>query len=124
MTQQTNPKVEHVEIASKDPAATRKFVEKAFGLKFTDMGPQMQNYLMHGRNEGAAGTGIGIRALQPQEKSGTIPYITVTNIDSALKSVEGAGGKILMGKTEIPGMGWSAVFWAPGDVVQGVYQMK
>lgn len=124
MTQHTMPNVEHVEFASKDPAATRKFVEKAFGLKFTDLGPQMGNYLMHGESEGAKNTGMGIRALQPKEGAGTVAYLTVANIDTAIQSVEGAGGGILMGKTEIPGVGWSAVYWAPGDVVQGLYQKK
>jgi predicted enzyme related to lactoylglutathione lyase len=124
MAPHETPQVQHVEFASKDPTATRKFVEKAFGLKFTDLGPQMGNYLMHGEGEGAGNTGIGIRSLQPKETPGTVAYLTVANIDAMLKSVEGAGGKVLMGKTEIPGMGWSAVFWAPGDVVQGLYQMK
>lgn len=124
MTHHETPSVEHVEFASKDPAATRKFVEKAFGLKFTDLGPQMGNYMMHGPDEGAKKTSMGLRALQPKEAGGTIAYLTVHDIDASLKSVEAAGGKILMGKTEIPGVGWSAVFWAPGDLVQGLYQNK
>ncbi|HEV2317714.1 MAG TPA: VOC family protein [Thermoplasmata archaeon] len=124
MTEHRKVQIEHVEFASKDPAATHRFVEKAFGIKFQDMGTEMGNYLMHGSKEGAEHTSIGLRRLEAKENPGTVAYLTVPDIDVALKNVEGAGGKIMMGKTEIPGMGWSAVIWAPGDVVQGLYQMK
>lgn len=118
-------KMDHAELASKDPAATQKFLEKAFQLKFTEHGPEMGNYRIHGRNEGAAAGGIGIRALMaPGEHPGSIPYLTVPNIDDALKSVKAAGGKVLMDKQEIPGMGWSAAYMAPGEVALGLFQMK
>lgn len=117
-------KMEHAEIVSKDPAATQKFLEKAFGLKFTEHGPEMGNYRMHGRQEGAAAGTIGLRGPMGPEGPGTIAYLTVPNIDEALKSVQSAGGKIVMPKTEIPGMGWSAVYVAPGEVTQGLYQNK
>ena len=115
-------KMDHAEIVSKDPEATQKFMEKAFGLKFTVMGEEMGNYRMHGRQEGAAAGGIGIRAPMGPEMPGTIPYLTVPNIDEALKSVKAAGGKVIMEKTEIPKMGYSAVYVAPGEVMQGLYQ--
>jgi predicted enzyme related to lactoylglutathione lyase len=117
-------KSDHVEIVSKDPHATQKFMEKAFGLKFTDTGPDMGNYLIHGRNEGATAGGIGIRAPMGPEHPGAVPYLTVPSIDEALKAVQAAGGKVIMEKTEIPGMGWSAMYMAPGEVAQGLFQNK
>ena len=119
------PKMEHVELASKNPEATQKFLEKAFGWKFAVMGPEMGNYRMHGREQQAAAGTVGVRPLMdPKEQPGSIAYITVTNIDAAIKNVEAAGAKIIMPKTEIPGMGWSAVYHAPGDVLGGLYQTK
>jgi predicted enzyme related to lactoylglutathione lyase len=115
-------KMEHAELISKDPAATQKFLEKAFGLKFTELGEEMGNYRMHGRQEGATAGGIGIRMPMGPEPSGTISYLTVPNIDEAIRSVKAAGAKIVMEKTEIPKMGYTAVYVAPGEVTQGLYQ--
>lgn len=117
-------RMEHAELVSKDPVATQKFLEKAFGLKFTVSGPETGNYRMHGRQEGAVAGAIGIRAPMGPEPSGTISYLTVPNLDDALKSVQGAGGKIIQPRTEIPGMGWMAIYVAPGEVTQGLYQAK
>ena len=77
---------------------------------------------MHGRQEGAAAGTIGLRPPVGPEPPGTISYLTVPNIDEALKSVKAAGAKVIMEKTEIPKMGYSAVCVAPGDVTQGLYQ--
>lgn len=117
-------KSDHVEIVSKDPAATQKFMEKVFGLKFTVTGPETGNYRIHGRNEGAAAGGIGIREPMGPEHPGAVPYLTVANIDETLKAVKAAGAHVLMEKTEIPGMGWSAMYVAPGEVTQGLFQNK
>lgn len=117
-----NVKVEHSEFVSKDPEATQKFLEKAFGFKFAVMGPEMGNYRMHGPQEGASTSTIGIRGPMGPESMGTIAYLTVPNIDKAIESVTAAGGKIVQGKTEIPGMGYMALYLAPGEVLQGVYQ--
>lgn len=115
-------KSDHAELVSKDPAATQRFLEKAFGLKFTVTGPEMGNYRIHGRNEGASAGGIGIREPMEQEHPGSVTYLTVPNIDEALAAVKAAGGRIVMQKTEIPSMGWSAMYIAPGEVPLGLYQ--
>lgn len=115
-------KMDHAELASKDPAATQKFLEKAFGLKFTETGPEMGNYRIHGRNEGAAAGGIGIRSLMGPEHPGAVPYLSVPNIDEALKAAKAAGAKVVMEKTEIPNMGFSAMYIAPGEVPLGLFQ--
>jgi predicted enzyme related to lactoylglutathione lyase len=115
-------KMEHAEMVSKDLAATQKFLEKAFGLKFTEMGAEMGNYRRHGRQEGAAAGTIGLRAPMGPEPAGTIVYLTVPNIDDAIKSVKAAGAKMIMEKTAIPKMGYTAVYVAPGEVTQGLYQ--
>jgi predicted enzyme related to lactoylglutathione lyase len=40
-------------------------------------------------------------------------YVGTDDIEGALASIEAAGGKTLMTKTEIPGIGWWAVFLDP-----------
>ena len=117
-------KMEHAELVSKDPAETQKFLEKAFGLKFTVHGPEMGNYRMHGREEGSVSGAIGIREPMEAEHPGTISYLTVPNIDEAIRAVQAAGAKMIMDKTDVPQVGYSAVYVAPGDVIQGLFQSK
>ena len=117
-------KLDHAELVSKDPGATQKFLEKTFGFKFTVMGPEMGNYRMHGRNEGAIVAAIGIREPMGPEHPGSIPYVTVPSIDDVLKVAQPAGAKVVMPKTEVPGVGWTAIFVAPGEVGIGLFQNK
>jgi predicted enzyme related to lactoylglutathione lyase len=60
----------------------------------------------------------------PMEKElpGALNYISVDSVDRTLAQVTKAGGHVLMGKQEIPGWGWSAVFQAPGGVIQTIYE--
>jgi len=117
-------RMEHAELVSKNPAATQKFLETAHGLKFTVMGPEMGNYRMHGRDEGVPHNAIGIREPMGPEHPGTIAYLTVSDIDEAIKGAKAAGAKLVMEKTEIPNVGWTAAYLAPGEVVLGLFQNK
>ncbi|HTT14537.1 MAG TPA: VOC family protein [Thermoplasmata archaeon] len=119
----------HAELISKDPAATQKFLEKAFGLKFDVMGPEMGHYRMHrgqaNSAPNAAAGDIGIRGLMgPSEHPGTVSYLTIPDIDEALKAVKEAGAKVIMDKTEIPTVGFSAIYIAPGEVTLGLFQFN
>jgi uncharacterized protein len=118
----------HAELVSKDPAATQKFLEKAFGMKFDVMGAEMGNYRIHrGQANSAPGSAagdIGIRGPMGPEHPGTVSYITVPNIDDAIKSVKEAGAKMIMDKMEIPNVGYSAIYIAPGEVTQGLFQFR
>ena len=113
---------DHVEYASKDPAATRAFLEKVLGFHFEVM-EAMQGYGMR-TDETKRGSGTGVRLTQHGETPGTIAYLTVVNLDESLVAAQKEGAKIVVPKMEIPGMGWHAVVHAPGDVVVGLYQNK
>lgn len=111
---------DHVEYASSDPAATRKFLEGVLGFKF-DVDDSMGYAMRSDKVEGGAGTGI--RALEPGESGPTTySYLTVQDIDATIRAAERAGAKVLHPKVEIPEMGWSGVVLAPGGVVLGLYQ--
>jgi predicted enzyme related to lactoylglutathione lyase len=122
LNMENNARMEHAELVSKVPAATQEFLEKAFGLKFTEMGAEMGNYRMHGRDQGVPNNAIGIREPMGPENPGTISYLTVPNIDAALTAVKVAGGKIVLEKTEVPKVGFTAITLAPGEVTLGLFQ--
>jgi len=111
---------DHVEYASKNPEATRKFLEKVLGFKF-DVMEAMGGYGMRS-DKVTRGSGTGVRGLEKGEMPATIAYLTVANIEEALKAAQKEGARVIMPKTEIPQMGWSAIVHAPGDVAIGLYQ--
>lgn len=121
MTPNETVTTDHVEYASKNPDATRRFLEAVLGFHF-DVMPEME-YSM--RNDKVSrGSGTGVRPLTKGESPATIAYLTVRNIEESLKASEKAGARVVQPKTEVPDMGWSAVVHAPGDVAIGLFQPK
>jgi uncharacterized protein len=120
MTHHETVTTDHVEYASKDPAATRRFLEKVLGFHF-DVMNEMGGYGM--RNDKVSrGSGTGVRSLGKGESPATIAYLTVVNIEASLNAAQAEGATVVLPKTEIPGMGWHAVVHAPGDVPIGLFQ--
>ena len=121
MTDPTPGSVVHVELASKDPAATRKFMDAVFGWKFKkeEMGDGPEYWTFVAGN----GPGGGVtEPMGPSAAPGTLNYVLVDSVDAAVKKISSHGGKILMPKSEIPKVGWFAVYEAPGGIVQAIYQ--
>jgi predicted enzyme related to lactoylglutathione lyase len=114
--------VVHVELTSKDPAATRKFMEQVFGWKFKkeNMPPPMEYWTF----QAASGPGGGLMEEMEERPAGTLNYLLVESVDDAVKKITSHGGKILMPKQEIPEVGWSAMFEMPGGVAAAVFQSK
>jgi predicted enzyme related to lactoylglutathione lyase len=114
--------VVHVEMTSKDPAATRKFLEGVFGWKFKkqDMDPSMEYWTFE------AGTGPAGGLTTPQEgmHPATLNYLLVESVEASVKKIKAHGGKIVMDRTEIPTVGWFAVYEIPGGVHQAIFEPK
>src|SRR6266567_1129157 len=56
--------------------------------------------------------------------AGVLDYILSENIDQTLGKIRASGGTVLMPKTEIPGMGWFAVFNDPTGIALAVYEAQ
>lgn len=102
--------VVHIEISAKDPDAARKFYAEVFDWK-TSIDQQM-DYAMFSV-EGGPGGGFPRIDGQMYKPGDVVVYIDCDDIDSTLQKIESLGGKRLLGKTEIPGMGWFAFFADP-----------
>lgn len=115
--------ITHTELASADPPATRTWCETVLGWKFgtpvpTPTGP----YLMW---RFANDTGGGIRANNPPEIPGSIPYCEVADIRAAFSKAIASGATERVGPMALPdGMGWIAIVAAPGGVAIGFWAMK
>lgn len=115
-----NPVV-HWELWSEDPARAAEFYRNVFDWKIEEI-PQI-NYRMV---DTGAGAGINGGIFQP-DKSGPWPgklafYIDVDDLDAYAKKIEAAGGKILVSKQEVPGMGAFTLFADPDERVLGIWK--
>ncbi len=112
----------HVEYASNDPPATRKFLEEVFGWKF--QAPPMPPGEIYWTFEATPGPGGGLMETMEGQGPGTLAYLLVESVDAAVKMITAHGGKVLRPKQEIPNVGWFALFEAPGGLVQAVFEAK
>ncbi len=109
----------HIELASTDPARTRKFFEDVFAWTFEDI-PEMD----YATFEAPSGPGGGLMAPMEGQPPGVLNYLLSSDVDADLRRIEGAGGRVLRPKTEIPGIGWWALFQEPTGIVLALFQAR
>ncbi len=108
----------HLDISAKDPAAASKFYAELFGWKIA-VDPNF-NYHQFAAEGGPGGGFVGVDD-QTYKAGDIVPYVGTDDIDAFLKKAESLGGKTLMPKTEIPGIGWFAFFADPTGNRIGLY---
>jgi uncharacterized protein len=107
------------EMISKDPVATKDFLEKVFGWVFEKRpgeGPDIWLF--------AAGNGPGghLMAQMGDSPIGTMNYVLVKSVTAVTKKIVKNGGTILVPRLKIPGAGWFSMYEMPGGVRQAVFQ--
>jgi uncharacterized protein len=99
--------ITHIEFPADDTARAGRFYNGLFGWELGEM-RQFPNYLLFSMGPiERAGGAIGMRGQSVGDKVRL--YVEVDAIDDVLPKVAGLGGKVVTGKTEIPGQGWYAV---------------
>lgn len=108
----------HVEIPAKDPVKAAQFYKTLF-----DWGVEEQQSMDYVTFNGGEGTRGGFPRIDGEMyKPGDITlYIDTNDIEGTLKRIESAGGKTVMPKSEIPGMGWFALFVDPSGNRIGLF---
>jgi predicted enzyme related to lactoylglutathione lyase len=115
--------ITHTELASANPPATRSWCESVLGWKFGDAMPTPTGPYHMWRFDN--GTGGGIRANNPPEVPGSIPYCEVVDIQATYAKAIKAGATEMYPPEQLPGgMGWIAIVAAPGGVAIGFWAMK
>ncbi len=108
----------HVEFSANDLEGAGKFFNDVFGWEVQQM-PEM-NYAMFNPGEGVGG---GFNPVSETNAAGTtLAHIGTEDIEATLAVIEEHGGKTLVPKTEIPGMGWFAIFSDPTGNSIGLYE--
>jgi len=108
----------HFEIPADDVEKLSKFYSELFGWKITKMPGPVDYWGIETVPVGKKGEPIRpgvnggmMKRQNPYHKP--VNYISVESVDEYVKKIEALGGKVLVPKTEVPGIGWWALALDP-----------
>lgn len=99
----------HFELGANDPERAIKFYTKTFGWNISKWGGPQDYWLIETGSDKELGIN-GAIFKKPGPVGNLVNTIDVPNIDEYVKSVEKNGGKILVPKTVVPGVGYLVYF--------------
>lgn len=122
-------KAVHFEIPTDDMARAKDFYSKVFGWKLQDMGDDFGGYVLATtvetdenqmpKESGAINEGL----MRRKEKvSSPVLVMDVPSVDEYIKKIEEAGGGVVEGKMEIPGMGYYAYVKDTEGNIIGIFE--
>lgn len=107
----------HIEFSAKDLEKAARFYADLFGWQVEQL-PEMS----YATFQPEAGPGGGFSRVSEQNRAGTtVVYIQTDDIEATLTKAESLGGKTLVPKDEVPGMGWFALFSDPSGNMVGLW---
>jgi len=117
-----NNTLAHFSINADDVDRARKFYEKVFGWKFAAWGPP-GFYMIDSKESAVLGSLQGRRALVPNTRTvGFECTIGVPSIDKVEAAVKAGGGKVLLERSVIVGVGTLMFFQDPEGNAFGAMQ--
>lgn len=115
------PRVIHFEIPADDPERASSFYQSVFGWKFQRWDGPMEYWLVETGPDQQPGINGGLARRQAPTSS-TVNVLDVVSVDDTIAKVDKAGGKTVLPKSAVPGMGWVAYFTDTEQNVFGVMQ--
>ncbi len=113
------PRPIHFEIPADDPSRAAKFYETIFGWKINKWDGPMEYWIV----KTGAGPGIDGGMMKRQHPGqSTVNTTDVASVDDSIKTIEANGGKVVVPKMPIPGMGWLAYCMDPENNIFGIMQ--
>lgn len=115
------PRVIHFELGAVDPERATKFYGQVFGWESNKWGGPQEYWLVKTGPEGTPGIDGGIM----RHKDGaprTVNTIEVSSLDDYMAKVNAAGGKIVVEKMPIQGVGYLAYGQDPEGNLFGMMQ--
>jgi predicted enzyme related to lactoylglutathione lyase len=118
--------VAHFAINAVDVPASQRFYAAVFGWRFDAWGPP--GFFKVTTAEGSLPGPIGALQQRRDLVEGAPPVIEVTvavdDVDRVCAACEAAGGRVLMPKTEIPGVGELAFLQDPSGIAIGAMRYE
>jgi predicted enzyme related to lactoylglutathione lyase len=119
-------RVAHFEIHATDVARAAKFYQAVFGWKVTKWDGPIEYWLVStGEGAGIDGAILASQAGPPADDAppkGYVCTIPVESINMAIAAIEGANGKIVVPKFDVPGIGTLAYAHDTENNVFGILQ--
>ncbi|MFZ0895660.1 MAG: VOC family protein [Candidatus Nitrosopolaris sp.] len=127
------PTIVHFEIPSDDVERSKKFYNDLFGWKFVKwssppgsaaMPEGMEYWLIStvdDKGNKALGGGMGKR--QSPQQQGITNYFDVKSVQEYSSKVEKLGGKVIIPKSPVPGMGYMAVCKDSENNAFGIFEV-
>ena len=101
------PNIIHFEINADNPERAKNFYEHVFGWRITKWAGPVRYWIIQTGDVDDPGIDGGLmKRMNP--KAGTQNIVEVESIDEALRKVTDSGGKVVMSKKSIPGVGYHA----------------
>lgn len=100
-------RVVHFEISASDPGRAAGFYRKAFAWKIEKWAGPVEYWLVTTGPDGQPGINGGLLRRQAPY-TGTTNTVDVESLDSAIATVKGAGGELVVPKMAVPGVGYLA----------------
>ncbi len=115
------PRVVHFGISVADPEAAAEFYREVFDWAIAKWEGPVDYWLVTTGEEGQAGIDGGLVRSEGEEPH-TINSIDVPSIDEFVARVEAAGGKVVVPKTALPGVGYQAYCADPQGAFFGLHE--
>jgi predicted enzyme related to lactoylglutathione lyase len=112
------PTVVHFEIPADDVDRAKNFYSELFGWKIEEI-QNLQYWLINTSGENAVNGGMMKRQ---HSKQSITNYVNISSVDEYVTKVEELGGKIVVPKTAVMGMGYFAVFLDTENNVFGLWE--
>ena len=118
----------HFEIPANDVEKVKKFYSDVFGWKIEKL-PDMEYYSIttvpmdEKGNLLRPGVNGGLyKREQPMQQP--VNYVWVESVEEYMKKIEAMGGKVVVPKMEVTGMGWFALGQDPEGNTFGIFEVK
>ena len=116
------PRIIHFDIPADDPARAQKFYQEIFGWKFDKWNGPMEYWMAKTGDDKQPGINGGLAKRMPGQ-AGVTNTIDVPSVDEFAKKIESKGGKVIVPKMAIPGVGYFAQCLDTEGNVFGIIQM-
>lgn len=115
-----NNRVTHFEIPCDNPEKTINFFRTVFGWSFQQFGKEDYWIAVTGDPQTPGINGAIMKKRDPKQP--IVNTIQVEKLEDAAKNIEKNGGKIVVPKMPVPGVGWLAYFTDPDGNIHGIWQ--
>ncbi len=115
------PRIVHFEIPANDPEKAAEFYKDLFGWEISKWEGPVEYWLIKtGESDEPGIDGAFFKPEGPMNAH--VNTIEVDDIDSYIEKAEKAGGKLVVEKMAIPGIGYQAYCVDPEGVIFGLHQ--